>query len=731
MTRRLAAILFYDVVGFSRAMGKNEASTLDALKKNHDKIIAPFARSRGGRMIKAMGDGGFMEFSSAVDAVRFSVSMQYAVSKANQKLPEQQRLIYRIGINIGDVVADGSDIFGDGVNIASRLEGLAQPGGICVHQSVRDQIGGNLDIDFSDLGEKKLKNIDHPVHAFSIVMNQKAGAVAKKPARDAAGERRISIAGRLAVGAVACLLVIIAAFWWKPWVHDVTPASVERMAFPLPDKPSLAVLPFTDMSKNQGQEHFADGMTEDLITDLSRISGLFIVARNSTFVYKGRSVNIARVAEDLGVRFVLEGSVRRIDDQVRVNAQLIDATTGGHVWADRFDGDTRDIFAAQDEFIRKIAKAMAVNLTEEEMQEIALGQTTDLSAREVFQDGWESYLRYSANDNAKAVDRFKKALEIDPEYGRAHAALSLAYLRGCQQRWNEALGMSAGEANIKAQSALAETRSRPSSLANVAASRVHLYNERYDIAQVEATKAIARDPNDPEGYVAMAWAMITTNQPEAGLDLMDRAIRQNPAYPNYYILALAMAYYTLGDLEKTADILTNALEQDPKASELAAVAASVYAQLGRQEEAHAAMKSWMPGASSEELSAAPYMYHFPYNWRQGPETVDKIVDGLHLAALPPGDPLGSLVRDLKAGDKASRIKAARMLGKFGPRASSAVPALIEALQDEVMAVRKEVVISLGKIGPDAEAAVPYLSSMTEQRIVGRRAIKALVQITGE
>ncbi len=579
MNRRLAAILFYDVVGFSRAMGKDEAATLDSLKDTYNTIVKPLSQSHDGRMIKAMGDGGFMEFSSAVDAVRFALSMQHAVSKANHNLPEWQRLTYRIGINIGDVLADGSDIFGDGVNIASRLEGLAQPGGICIHQSVRDQVDNKLDLNFKDLGQKALKNIDQPVHAFSIVMNEKAEVAARYADQNAAEERRKLVTRRLVAGLAACLLVLLATFWWKPWSPVIAPASVERMAYPLPDKPSLAVLPFTDMSENQGQEHFADGMTEDLITDLSRISGLFIVARNSTFVYKGQSVNIGQVAEDLGVRYILEGSVRRAGDQVRVNAQLIDATTGGHVWADRFDGDATDIFSIQDEFIRKIAKALAVNLTEEEMQEIALGQTTDLTARAVFQDGWESYLRYSAIDNARAVDRFKQALEIDPDYGRAHAALSLAYLQGCQQRWNEPLGMSVGAANAKALQALAETKSRPSSLANVAASRVHLYNERYDIAQVEATKAIAKDPNDPEGYVAMAWAMITTNQPEAGLDLMERAIRQNPAYPNYYMLALAMAHYTLGDLEQTADILTDALEKDPKARELAAVAASVYARL--------------------------------------------------------------------------------------------------------------------------------------------------------
>ncbi|MEH6361052.1 MAG: tetratricopeptide repeat protein, partial [Amylibacter sp.] len=527
------------------------------------------------------------------------------------------------------------------------------------------------------------------------------------------------------------IVIVIAAAWWQPWSPRIELASVERMVLPLPDKPSLAVLPFTNMSDDTAQQHFADGMTEDLITDLSRISGLFVIARNSTFVYKGMSVSIPKVAEDLGVRYVLEGSVRRAGDQVRVNAQLIDATTGGHIWADRYDGSVADIFTVQDEFIRKIVKALAINLTVEEQQEIALGQTANLKAREIFQEGWEGYLRYSADDNAAAVVRFKKALELDPEYGRAYAALGLAYLRGCQLRWNKPLGISVGVANAKALQSLKETKNRPSSLANVASSRINLYNNMYVVAQTEATRAIVKDPNDPEAYIAKAWAMITTGQPEVGLELVDRATRLNPTYPSYYILARGMAYYAMDDLEKAADVFSEALERDSGATELAAVLASIYAQLADYDKAGATLQLWKPEASQREIQSAIYIYHFPYDWSGQPEIVDRLIEGMYIAALPPADQIPSLANALKHKEKLERIRAAQLLGRYGQRAGVAVPALIDALTDEAISVRREVVIALGNIGPKAKAAIPALTAIIDERIVGYRAKNAISKISGE
>ncbi|AZV78964.1 hypothetical protein EBB79_14520 [Parasedimentitalea marina] len=731
MNRHLAAILFYDVVGYSQAIGVDEAATLGTLKANYTTVIQPLALHHQGRIVKEMGDGGFVEFASSMDAVRFAICMQIAIANSNLDRPEIQSLTYRIGINIGDVVADGNDVFGDGVIIASRLEGVAKAGGICVHQIVRDQLRGKLDLTFQDLGEVKLKNIDLPVRAHYILLDEKAKTVAVTPFENTLSPLRTSRMPRIMAAIVLTVLTLGSALWWHNSAPPVVVAAVERMTYPLPDKPSIAVLPFMNMSDERSQEHFADGLTEDLITDLSRISGLFVVARNSTFVYKNQSVNIVRVAEDLGVRFVLEGSVRRAGDQVRVNAQLIDATTGGHVWAERYDGPVADIFAIQDQFIRKIAKALAVELTIEELEEIALGKTEDLTAREEFQKGWENYLNYSAEHNALAIDQFKEALGLDPNYGRAYAALGLAYLRGCKLRWNGPLGISVGVANTTALNYLSETKKHPSSLANVAASRINLYNNLYDVAQREAVRAVAKDPNDPEGYVAMAWAMITTGQPDAGLELMDRATRLNPSYPSYYVLAIGMAHFSMGDFDSAATVFADALERDPDATELAAVLAVTYVQLGRLDDAHAALRKWKPEASQSELQAAPYRYHFPYNWSQGSEIENKIIDGLHLAALPPGDRLTDLTEKLRIATKTDRIRAARMLGLFGSQAADAVPALIEALDDDVKAVRIAVAIALGDIGPPAKAALPALAAISEEPLIGRRAQKAILKITGE
>lgn len=731
MERRLAAILFYDVVGYSRAMSLDESATLGALKNDAKAVIQPLAELYRGRVVKEMGDGGFIVFASSVDAVCFAIGMQLSIAKGKLSGTESQRLTYRIGINIGDVVADQKDMFGDGVNIAARLEGHAGAGGICIHQAVRDQIRGKLDLDFQDLGEVELKNIDPPVRAHNIVLNEKADAIAAAPVERAPSPAPKSRMRLVLAAIVVTVLVLSGGYWWQFGSSAFAVASIERMSYPLPDKPSLAVLPFMNMSDDRSQEHFADGLTEDLITDLSRISGLFIVARNSTFVYKNQSVNIPQVAEDLGVRYVLEGSVRRAGDQVRVNAQLIDATTGGHVWAERYDGPVTDIFAIQDQFIRKITKALAVEITVEEQEEIELGKTTNLSARDKFQQGWENYLSYTAKDNAMAAGLFKEALEFDPDYGRAYAALGLVFLRGCQQRWNEPLGVSVGEANATAQNYLGKTKSHPSTLANVAASRINLYNNRYDIAQREAVRAVAKDPNDPEGYVAMAWAMITTGQPEAGLELMSRATRLNPSYPSYYILAIGMAHYTMGDLETAANTFADALERDPGAIELAAILAATYAQLGRLDDAHSAMRVWMPEASQKDLQGAPFKYHFPYEWSQRSEIDSSIIDGLHLAALPPGDRVSELSENLRLDDTSGRIRAAKLLGLFGPEAADAVPALIDALDDDKKTVRVAAVLSLRKIGPAAKAAIPALTAITEEPLIGRRAQKAIKAIAGE
>ena len=308
MERRLTTILAADVVGYSRLMGEDEAGTLDALRAHRKDIFDPKAELYGGRIIKLMGDGILMEFASVVDTVSFAVDVQNSISALNKM--SAREIVYRIGINIGDVIVEDDDIYGDGVNIAARLEGLAEPGGICVGRNVRDQIRDKLDLTLEDLGEVEVKNIARPVRAFRIAMDERSLALSS-PALPthgkAAGTSRSAL--YMALG-ISTLVVGAGIMWWQPWAPAFEPARTEAMALPLPDKPSIAVLPFNDMSNDESQAQFTDGMTEDLITDLSKVSGLFVIARNSTFVYKGTAVNVKKVAEDLGVRYVLEGSVR-------------------------------------------------------------------------------------------------------------------------------------------------------------------------------------------------------------------------------------------------------------------------------------------------------------------------------------------------------------------------------------------------------------------------------------
>jgi TolB-like protein/lipopolysaccharide biosynthesis regulator YciM len=542
---------------------------------------------------------------------------------------------------------------------------------------VVDHVKGKVASDFADQGEQEVKNLPEPIHVFRVLMEPEAAGESAAGANGKAWRWR-----PVAVAAAVLAIAVVGIMVWQPWAPHVEPASVERMAFPLPDKPSIAVLPFVNMSDGSEQEYFADGITEDLITDLSKVSDLFVIARNSTFVYKGRSVPVRQISEDLGVRYVLEGSVRRAGDTVRINAQLIDATTGGHLWAERYDGNVTDIFAVQDRFVREIVGALALNLSEDEQKEIASGQTSNIEAREAFQNGWEHYLRYTAEDNATAAEHFKRAVELDPEYGRAYSALGMVYVRGCQWRWNKELDTTIGGAFNTAMMYLTKGEEHSSSLTKVAASQIFLYDGEHDKAFTEAARAVGQDPNDPEGQVAMGLAMITTGRPEAGLEFVEIALRLNPNHPNHYVLAHAMAYFSMNDMEQTAAVLSAALELDPSARGLAPMLAASYARLGQREEARAALQLWKPDASQSELQELVFSYHFPYKWSGNREIPARLAGGLEVAALPSDVTVESLMATLgQTEDESERRSAVWTLGQFGPAAKAAVPAIQELLDD--------------------------------------------------
>jgi TolB-like protein/class 3 adenylate cyclase len=467
--RKLTTILAADVVGYSRLMAADEAGTLAQLKAHRKELIEPKAAAYHGRVVKLIGDGILMEFGSVVDAVTFAVEVQRAMVLRNSDVPEDQRITYRIGINIGDIIVEGDDIYGDGVNVAARLEALANPGGICVARNVHSQVEAKVDLAFKDLGEQEVKNIPKPVQVFKVLL----GSSVTDQNVTAASAASRSWRWPVAAGGLAMLVIVAGvAVSQKPWAPHEEPTSEANMAFPLPDKPSIAVLPFHNMSKDESQEYFADGMTEDLITDLSKISGLFVIARNSSFSYKGQKVTVGQVAEELGVRYVLEGSVRRAGDEVRINAQLIDATTGGHLWAERYDGTLDDIFDLQDSVTAQIVAALAVSLTGEEQAERVRHGTENALAHDSYLQGWARYKLLTPEDLKEAVPFFEEAIRLDPNYAQAHAALASLYWDIFKNDWAFDLDMPSARAESQANEHLEQALKSPSPLAHVLQARM-------------------------------------------------------------------------------------------------------------------------------------------------------------------------------------------------------------------------------------------------------------------
>ncbi|MCA1369751.1 tetratricopeptide repeat protein [Bradyrhizobium sp. BRP14] len=738
MQRKLAAVLAADVVGYSRLMEVDEADTVVRLGTTRENMIDPKIAAHNGRVVKLMGDGELIEFPSVVDAVRCAVEIQQAMSECNEELPADKRLEFRIGVNLGDVIVEGQDIYGDGVNLAARLEELADPGGVLISGTAYDQVERKLDYGFDFLGERQVKNIEKPVRLYRIRLGD-------HPRTTAAWTRGKPYRSWLWLSAAAAALVLPAGsvvFWSSSRAPPLELASRARMEFPLPDRPSIAVLPFIEMSGEAEQQHFADGMTDSLITDLSKISGLFVVARNSTFAYQGKSVPVSQVAEELSVRYVLEGSVQRAGDRLRVNAQLVDALTGGHVWADRFDGNVADVFGVQDAFVTKIVEALKVNLTGTERMEIARGRTDSLRAKEAFDEGWSLYLHFNAKDNAAAVAPLRRAIKLDPEYGRAYAALALVYFRvedydwyeealfkDDEYVWNQRFGASPNVIVRQGQLQLENAMRYPTALGYTARVLDLLRFGRAEDARREAARAIELDPNDPEAQIAMAWALTTSGKPGEALGFVRNALRLNPNFPSHYVLAHGVALFAVNDLERAAEVFDQGAKRNPNATALMPPFASVLAGLGRRDEARRNLLIWRPGTNQAALEDLARDYKFPIRWAPEYKRVrERLLDGVRAAALPLDVTVSSLTAELKRDDPASRRIAAKRLGWFGPSAAEAVSALVMLLADS--SVREEAVQSLRKIGPGAKAAVPALVAMESDNFIGGHAKEALKEIRG-
>ncbi|MCH8117206.1 MAG: adenylate/guanylate cyclase domain-containing protein, partial [Proteobacteria bacterium] len=492
-----------------------------------------------------------MEFGSVVDAVLFAVEFQCAMQMRNAEVPEDSCITYRIGINIGDIIVEGDDIYGDGVNIASRIEGLAEPGGICIARNAYNQVKGKVDLNFEHLGEKEVKNIAEPVSVYRVLIDEAAAALITPVTARADRSRRV---WSLAVAAAVVLVVAMGgALWWQPWAPDVEPASAERMALPLPDKPSIAVLSFDNMSDDSSQEYFADGIAEDIITDLSKISGLFVIARNSSFSYKGQQIRVQKIAEELGARYILEGSVRKAGQRLRITAQLIDAQSGHHVWAERFDRQMEDIFDVQDEITNHIAATIMPELEHFENRRSATKRTEDLNAWDYYLRGMQTFHSETCEGTTASIGMLKAAVDLDPSYCDAWARLGWCHARlvmfKCVEDHEAALKL-AFEATRKAI-ALDDG----SAVAHLCLGTTYIWAGETALGLAEAQIALQLNPNFAYAGMAVGNRLDLMGQTEEGIAQMERALTLNPRDPLRwrYMGCLSRAYIRLDQYETAAD----------------------------------------------------------------------------------------------------------------------------------------------------------------------------------
>jgi adenylate cyclase len=584
MERKLVAILSADVKGYSCLMGEDEAATIRTLTAYRE-VMASLIQQHRGRIVDAPGDNLLAEFTSVVEAMQCAISIQQELKAQNAALPPQRRMEFRIGINLGDVIVEGERLYGDGVNIAARLEGLAEAGGLCISGTVYDQVKTRLTLGYEDLGPQTVKNIAEPVRVYRVHLEPGAPVpMVRQPTW------RSTLRGWRGALAVVGLLLLLGGgvtlwqrFWRPPAPPDVLPARASP-PLPLPDKPSIAVLPFVNMSGDPSQEYFSDGMTEDLITDLSKLSGLFVIARNSVFTYKGQAVKPQQVSRELGVQYVLEGSVRKAENRVRVTAQLVEATTGYHRWAERYDRELQDIFAVQAEISKKIVAALAVQLRGREEARLGRTYTDNLEAYDTLLRGGEHLGRYTPEANGQARQLFEQAIALDPTCALAYASLSLTYFREWASQWSQD-PQTLERAFTLAQQAVALDDALPQ--AYMVLGLVYQWKKQPEQGIAALERAIALAPNEADGYATLAGILIFVGQAQEALRLMQKAMRLNPHYPDYYVSSLGMAYTLTGRYAEAIDTFKQALARNPDFLLAHIFLAALYSRAGWQEQARA------------------------------------------------------------------------------------------------------------------------------------------------
>jgi adenylate cyclase len=554
--RKLTAILSADVKGYSRLMGEDDEATVRTITAYRE-IITEVVQKHRGRVVDAPGDNILAEFASVIDAVSSAVEIQEKLSIRNAELPENRKMEFRIGVNLGDVIHKENRIYGDGVNVAARVESLAEAGGICVSGTVFDQIESKLPLGYEFLGEQSVKNIAKPVRIYKALMDPEAVGKVIGELRAEPRQRQ-----RMPLIAVAALVLLVGGLLiWRTISPPVQVASLEKMAFPLPDRPSIAVLPFDNLSKDLGQEYFSDGLTEEIISALSSVPKLFVIARNSTFTYKGKPVKVQQVSEELGVQYVLEGSVRKGGEKIRITAQLIDAITGKHLWAERYDRNNKDILSVQDNITKKIITALQVKLTEGEEVKVASKGTNNLDAYLKCLQASELINKINPESNALAKQLANEAIALDPDYAWAYYVLGRSHMMDVWVKASKSPKASKAKAMELVQKAIAMDNTNADAYSLLGF--LYSIKKQYDKAIAQAERAVALNPNSAYAHFIMGKTLFFAGRSEESIPEYKKAMRLNPISPNNHFWSIGLSYAYTGQYQDAIQWCEKAVQKEP------------------------------------------------------------------------------------------------------------------------------------------------------------------------
>jgi adenylate cyclase len=587
LERKLTAILCADVFGYSRLMGEDEEATLRTLS-SHRKLIDSLIEQHHGRFVNSAGDSVLAEFASVVNAVQCAVETQTTLKAENANLPKERRMEFRIGVNLGDVMVDGEQIYGDGVNVAARLESLAEPGGICISETVHEHIGNKLALGYEDLGEQSVKNIAKPVRVLRVMLEGGAATrtTAKATQRSLRKHWRGGVFSLAGLALIAAVIVFVQHLSLRPPTTTASIPPATSPALTLPDKPSIAVLPFANLSGDPQEEYFSDGITGDIITALSRSPDLFVIDRASTFSYKGKPLRVQEVSRELGVKYVLEGGVQKAAGQLRVTAQLVDATTGAELWAERYDRPLRDIFSVQDELVRRIVTTMGLQLVLwDRTGSQWLRGTDNLEAYDYDLRGWQYFYTVTREGYPKARKMWEKAIELDPKYAEAYAGIGFTYLLEGVFFQSSASSQALDQAYRMAQKAIALNDSEP--WAYMLLGSLDLTKRRYDQAISEGQRAVTLAPNLYYGYFWLARILNFSGRPMEALVAAEKGVRLNPRHPEFCLIQVAGAYMRMGRFGEARSIGERMIAPEPNNPAMHMWLAVIDVELGRNDDARA------------------------------------------------------------------------------------------------------------------------------------------------